>query len=143
MDNNFLSAFSFWVALISSLVAITVVTICSVLTAVISQRGARKVKQTELFFHEMVSAYHDYLMVSSSFSNLYDTAQISEFTNAYDRAMLFASKNTKQFILSDYKLLVKILNAKDKHSEDLNSLALEASVIREKLLESMQKDLRK
>ena len=143
MDNNFLHDFFSNINVFSASASITAVTICTMLTAVISQRGAKKVKQTELLFNEMVAAYHDYLVASSSFSSLCDTAQITDFSNAYERAMLFASKETKELIRADYRLLVRMLKAKKEYPEDLNDLTLEASVIRDKLLESMQKDLRK
>ena len=70
MENNLLNTFSLTVTIVSSVVAIAAVSICSILSAYISQRGARKAKQTELLFQEMVTADYDYRRASGEFSDL-------------------------------------------------------------------------
>ncbi len=48
MENELVNAISINTTIIASVVSIAAVSICSVLSAFISQRGARKAKQAEL-----------------------------------------------------------------------------------------------
>lgn len=67
--SDFLNDFSVLVTVVSSLVAIAAVSICAILTAVITQRGARKLKKSEMLFREMVTAYYDFLRAVDDFTN--------------------------------------------------------------------------
>ena len=142
--DDFLNDFSAFVTVISSLIAIAAVTLCSILSSYISQRGAKKTKQLELIFHEKISAYYDYLKTSSTFSDPYNTYQITVYMNAFDRASLFASLETYALMENHRELVTKTLIAKINQSiEATNKLALETSKIQAKLVHSMRKDIRK
>lgn len=143
MENNLLNAFSLTVTIVSSVVAIAAVSICSILSAYISQRGVRKAKQTELLFQEMVTAYYDYLRASGEFSDPYNQEQITRYSDAFDRVCLFASKGTKDVLLQHKNAVTKTLLAKNGDRETLDSLAKQTSKILDSLLCCMQKDLRK
>lgn len=143
MEENFLSAFSAQVTIISSLVAVAAVTICSVLTTMLTQRGARKTKQSELIFHEMVSACYDYLEASEQFSDLLNKSQITAYTLAFHRVSLFASPKTLDLLEKHRESIISTLSAKALPWEEVQPLAEQSSKIRGKLLQSMQEDLRK
>ena len=143
MENNLLNTFSLTVTIVSSVVAIAAVSICSILSAYISQRGARKAKQTELLFQEMVTAYYDYLRASGEFSDLYNQEQITRYSDAFDRVCLFASKKTKAVLLQHKEAVTKTLLTKNGDRQNLDALAKQSGEILESLLYCMRKDLRK
>lgn len=131
------------ISVISSMVAIAAVTICSMLTALINQIGAKKAKQSELIFHEMISAYYDYLRASGEFSDVQDSAQITRYQDAFIRASLFASKTTKAILNQHREDVTRTLIAKSRKDKNLNELAAQSSRTGEALVLSMQKDLRR
>lgn len=142
--NEFFSEFSNLITVVSSIIAIAAVTLCSILSSYISQRGARKIKQLELIFHEKVSAYYDYLKASETFSNPHDIYQITTYLNAFDRASLFASSETYALMENHKNLVTKTLIAKDSQSHKaVNELALETSRIQAELVQSMRRDIKK
>lgn len=95
MENELVSILSVQVSIIASVVSIIAVTICSVISAVITQRGAKSTKQTELIFHEMITAYYDLLRAGGEFSDVTSQEQVTRFTDAYTRALLFATQRPK------------------------------------------------
>ena len=143
MENNLLNTFSLTVTIVSSVVAIAAVSICSILSAYISQRGARKAKQTELLFQEMVAAYYDYLRASGEFSDPYSQEQITRYSDAFDRVCLFASKKTKSILCQHKEAATKTLLAKNGDREALDALAKQTGKVLDSLLHCMRKDLRK
>ena len=139
---EFLDAFTSSVSFAASIVSIGAVTICSMLTAYISQRGARRVKQTELVFSEMTSSYYAYLTASSELTRLSDQAQLSAYIDAYGRSMLFASKKTAGLLELHKAAIFDMLEA-DAGSTDAERYAIQAGNLRKLLTASMQKDLKK
>ena len=118
MGNELVSALSVQVSIIASVVSIIAVTICSVISAVITQRGAKNTKQTELIFHEMITAYYDLLRAGGEFSDVTNKEQVTRFIDAYTRALLFASPKTKELIQEYRDSITKISVLKLKPPED-------------------------
>lgn len=142
MDIDFFTTYSAYIAVVSSVVAIISVTLCSVLTAIITQRGTRKAKKSELIFHEMVTAYYDFLRAFDEFSDYDDLEQLTRCGNASARALLFASDNTKRLIAEYGMQATQCLRAK-KTGGPVLELAEISGTTRGKLIEAMQVDLRK
>ena len=139
-----MNEFSVFITVISSIIAITAVTLCSILSSYISQHGAKKVKQLELIFHEMVSAYYDYLKASDCFSDPHDIYQITVYSNAFDHAALFASPKTHALMTEHKQLVIKTLLAKGNQPDQIvNDLALEAAKVQADLVQSMRRDIKK
>lgn len=143
--NEILDEFSAFITVVSSIIAIAAVTICSILSAYISQRGAIKAKLSELLFQEMTSAYYDYLKSSGDFSDLHDINQITAYSNAFNRAFLFGSKKTQALLKEHKQSMIKVLMAKEKISTGalLDDLSLKCEDVQFKLVLSMRKDLKK
>lgn len=143
MEENWINEFATNVTIISSIVAIAAVSVCSILSALINQIGAKKSKQSELLFHEMISAYYDYLRASGEFSDVQDLVQITRYQDAFTRASLFASKTTKSILNQHKEDVTRTLIAKSCKDKKLYELATQSSKTEEALVRSMQKDLRK
>ena len=141
--STFLNDFSTLVTVVSSIVAIAAVSVCAILTAVITQRGARKAKHSELVFHEKVSAYYDFLKAADEFTNRYNIAEITRFSETSARVMLFASKKTQKQMKSYSDKIMESLIAKDDNASNLMELAQEVGQEKGKLIQSMQKDLKR
>lgn len=142
-SQTFLNDFSTLVTVVSSIVAIAAVSLCAILTAIITQRGARKAKHSELFFHEMVNAYYDFLKASGEISSRYNLAEISRFSETSAKVMLFASEETQRQMKVYSDKIMETLIAKDHNSPFLSTLALEVGQEKGKLIQTMQKDLKK
>lgn len=143
MKTDLLNLLSAQVTIISSLVAIAAVSICTIISAVITQRGAKKAKQTELIFHEMVMAYYDFLRACDEFSDTNAPEQISRFSDASMRALLFSSPDTQDLIARYGNSVTRVLKAKESGDPDILKIAKDTGTIKGLLLKSMQKDLRK
>ncbi|WP_312280762.1 hypothetical protein [Oscillibacter sp.] len=152
MEPEELNVISANITIVSSIVAIAAVSICSILTAVITQRGARKSKQTELIFHEMVTAYYNSIEAFDAFSYSYDLEYSDNLAAPLARALLFASEDTRK-LLSEYAQMITAESVRRRvfpssepisEKEDMRkvSVAMKMSACRQKLLDSMQKDLR-
>ena len=147
MDNHDLfAAFSSSITIVSSVVAIAAVSICTIISSVINQIGAKKVQQTELFFHQRSAAYTDLIEMCNSNINVFNPDHLELVTKASARALLFASARTRK-IINDYtNQLVKTHYAitQSEHSaDDIERLSDTLSSLEEDLIVSMQKDLRK
>ena len=129
MENELVSILSVQVSIIASVVSIIAVTICSVISAVITQRGAKSTKQTELIFHEMITAYYDLLRAGGEF--------------AYTRALLFATPKTKELIQEYRDSITKISVLKLNPPEDFMEQVRQHEDLSTDLVNAMQKDLRK
>ena len=143
MGNELVSALSVQVSIIASVVSIIAVTICSVISAVITQRGAKNTKQTELIFHEMITAYYDLLRAGGEFSDVTNKEQVTRFIDAYTRALLFASPKTKELIQEYRDSITKISVLKLKPPEDFMDQVRQHEDLSTDLANAMQKDLRK
>lgn len=143
MENEVMNAFSVHVTIIASIVSIAAVSLCSILSAFITQHGTRKAKQTELILQEMISAYYELLKVGGEFSDVFSQQQVTKFMDAYTKALLFASPGTAELIHSYRNSITKISTMKLELSPDLSKLLSEHEKITESLVISMQKDLRK
>lgn len=143
MENELLNALSVHVSIISSVVAISAVSICTIISSVITQRGAKRAKQTELIFYEMVQAYYDFLQACEEFSDPNDIEQILRFSNASTRALLFSSSDTQDLISRYGNSVTQVLKAKENSDPEILKIAKDSGTIRGLLLKSMQKDLRK
>lgn len=143
MGNELVSALSVQVSIIASVVSIIAVTICSVISAVITQQGAKNTKQTELIFHEMITAYYDLLHAGGEFSDVTNKEQVTRFIDAYTRALLFASPKTKELIQEYRDSITKISVLKLKPPEDFMDQVRQHEDLSTKLVQAMQKDLRK
>ena len=131
------------VSIIASVVSIIAVTICSVISAVITQRGAKSTKQTELIFHEMITAYYDLLRAGGEFSDVTSQEQVTRFTDAYTRALLFATPKTKELIQEYRDSITKISVLKLNPPEDFMEQVRQHEDLSTDLVNAMQKDLRK
>lgn len=143
MENELVSILSVQVSIIASVVSIIAVTICSVISAVITQRGAKSTKQTELIFHEMITAYYDLLRAGGEFSDVTSQEQVTRFTDAYTRALLFATPKTKELIQEYRDRITKISVLKLNPPEDFMEQVRQHEDLSTDLVNAMQKDLRK
>lgn len=143
MENELISTLSVHVSIIASVVSIVAVTICSIISAIITQHGSKKTKQTELIFREMITAYYDLLRVGGEFSDVTNTDQVTQFTDAYTRALLFATPRTKQLIHEYRDSITKISVIKLDPPSNFKELIHQHEVLADALVESMQRDLRK
>lgn len=143
MENKLVSILSVQVSIIASVVSIIAVTICSVISAVITQRGAKSTKQTELIFHEMITAYYDLLRAGGEFSDVTSQEQVTRFTDAYTRALLFATPKTKELIQEYRDSITKISVLKLNPPEDFMEQVRQHEDLSTDLVNAMQKDLRK
>lgn len=142
--SDFLNDFSVLVTVVSSLVAIAAVSICAILTAVITQRGARKLKKSEMLFREMVTAYYDFLRAVDDFTNSVDQQTVTAISETSARAMLFASPETQELI-AKYATTTQAMVAANLMGDKGKALELSkpSGEIKADLLKSMQKDLKK
>ena len=143
MENELVSILSVQVSIIASVVSIIAVTICSVISAVITQRGAKSTKQTELIFHEMITAYYDLLRAGGEFSDVTSQEQVTRFTDAYTRALLFATPKTKELIQEYRDSITKISVLKLNPPEDFMEQVRQHEDLSTDLVNAMQKDFRK
>lgn len=143
MENELVSILSVQVSIIASVISIIAVTICSVISAVITQRGAKSTKQTELIFHEMITAYYDLLRAGGEFSDVTSQEQVTRFTDAYTRALLFATPKTKELIQEYRDSITKISVLKLNPPEDFMEQVRQHEDLSTDLVNAMQKDLRK
>lgn len=143
MENELVSILSVQVSIIASVVSIIAVTICSVISAVITQRGAKSTKQTELIFHEMITAYYDLLRAGGELSDVTSQEQVTRFTDAYTRALLFATPKTKELIQEYRDSITKISVLKLNPPEDFMEQVRQHEDLSTDLVNAMQKDLRK
>ena len=143
MENELVSILSVQVSIIASVVSIIAVTICSVISAVITQRGAKSTKQTELIFHEIITAYYDLLRAGGEFSDVTSQEQVTRFTDAYTRALLFATPKTKELIQEYRDSITKISVLKLNPPEDFMEQVRQHEDLSTDLVNAMQKDLRK
>ena len=143
MENELVSILSVQVSIIASVVSIIAVTICSVISAVITQRGAKSTKQTELIFHEMITAYYDLLRAGGEFSDVTSQEQVTRFTDAYTRVLLFATPKTKELIQEYRDSITKISVLKLNPPEDFMEQVRQHEDLSTDLVNAMQKDLRK
>ncbi len=143
MENELVSILSVHTTIIASVVSIIAVTICSVLSAFITQRGARKSKQAELILQETISAYYELLKVGGEFSDTFNQQQVTRFMDAYTKALLFASPGSAELIRSYKDSITLISTMKLNPPPNFSKLLSEYEEITENLVISMQKDLRK
>ncbi len=130
------------VTVVSSLVAIAAVSVCTILSAIVTQRGARKAKQSELLFHEMTNAYYDFLRAAEKLISGTGFSALSEFSEASTRAMLFASPETQELIAKYGEAIHEMKVANQRKSSNTLELARDVGFIRKDLVKAMQKDLR-
>lgn len=143
MENELVNAISINTTIIASVVSIAAVSICSVLSAFITQRGARKAKQAELILQETISAYYELLKVGGEFSDTFNQQQVTRFMDAYTKALLFASPGSAELIRSYKDSITLISTMKLNPPPNFSKLLSEYEEITENLVISMQKDLRK
>lgn len=143
MENELVNAISINTTIIASVVSIAAVSICSVLSAFITQRGARKAKQAELILQETISAYYELLKVGGEFSDAFNQQQVTRFMDAYTKAFLFASPKSAELIRSYKDSITLISTMKLNPPSNFSKLLSEYEEITENLVISMQKDLRK
>lgn len=143
MENELVNVLSTQITIIAAVVSIAAVSICSILSAFITQRGARKAKQTELILQETISAYYELLKIGGEFSDVFNQQQATRLMAAYTKALLFASPGTAALIRSYEESIARISAIKLNPPPDFSKLLSEHEEITEKLVISMQKDLRK
>lgn len=118
-------------------------TICSMVTAICTQRGNRKTRQFELFFEARTSAYHNFLCACDKISNMDDPAQLHSLYEASSRALLFASTPTQKLIVDYQQSRIEGLRAPKNGIPFCEQLKLSDlhKEIRGELILSMQIDL--
>lgn len=109
------------VALITALAAI----VAPVITQIIAQRGAYRLKSLELFFTEKVKVYREYLEVTSQFSPEPKMEDLMKLNNALNQALMYSSKDTGRK-LTNYVYLLK--NTKSPDYDAIADAHLEASL---------------
>lgn len=147
MENELLNTMSQYTTIISSVVSIAVVSICAILSAVVTQIGLRKAKHSELTFQEKIQAYYDFIVTYDKYLESGEPFPSHELSNTNAKALLFSSKRTEKLIfLYSASVTDMVVNKTFKHSSsngsDTQKLS-ELSDIRKKLLRSMKRDLRK
>lgn len=147
MENELLNTMSQYTTIISSVVSIAVVSICAILSAVVTQIGLRKAKHSELTFQEKVQAYYDFIVAYDKFLENGDPFPSCELSNTNAKALLFSSKRTEKLIFlysASVTDIVASKGLKQGPSDEVDTQKLsELSDIRKKLLRSMKRDLRK
>lgn len=140
---TFLNNFTTLVTVVSSIVAIAAVSICAILTAIITQRGIRKTKHSEMLFRETVKAYYDYLRAIERLINQVDLETLTKFSEASTRAMLFASEETKEHI-AQYSLTIQsVTSAYHAYKPISQETISQLGNLKGQLIKSMQNDLNK
>ena len=137
METELLNMLSINTTIIASIVSIAAVSICSVISAFITQHGVKKAKQAELLLQEMTTAYYDLLRLGGEFSDINNQNQISEFTDAYTRALLFASTKTQSLIYAYRDSITKISALKLDPPPDFLDLVLKHEQLANDLIQSM------
>lgn len=89
------------VALIAAIAAI----VSPIITELISQRGARRLKKIELIFAAQVDAYKNYISVTSLFPFSPDHRDMNKLSDAQSQAFLYSSLDTRKK-LSDYAVML-------------------------------------
>lgn len=118
------------ITVISSIVAIAAVTICSLVTAIINQRGAKNIKHTELLFHEKVQTYYDFFEIVNQ-----PTLKSVDYATIFYKALMLSSPKTQQ-VLRDYR---DNFYAYREDANNLNkSLLAKSTTV---LIDAMQKEL--
>lgn len=131
------------IAVISVCATITAVTAGSAFSAWITQRGERRTKQMELFFSEKVKAYYDFLHISDqmvSFDNEFDLTVYSE---AAGRALLFSNAKTQDLIGRYGKASDRALRLQQIGSPSAKDSAQNVGLLKGELIRAMQEDLKK
>ena len=122
--------------IISSIIAISSVTICTIFSSIFTQLGMRKNKHAELIFREKIVAYYDFLSACDQLYKGINGESMLQLSNTSTKAMLFASRKT-QILIVDYAALMM----QSQESEKISTL--DAAKLREQLIYAMQKDLKK
>lgn len=142
MNSEALTTLTSNVTIIASVIAIASVTICTIVTSLITQHGAKRIKQTELFFHEKTKAYYEFLYLTDRFDNSYNNEQVLELSNAASKALLFASKNT-EFQMNCYiDAIQKYFELRISNPPEASRYVNRVDFHRQELIKSMRKDLR-
>lgn len=139
MDQNAVSSITFYAAIISALVSVASVALGSILSAWINQRGAKKVKQTELFFHEKVTAYYDFLSASDRY--LDSAEELITFSELSTKALLFSSERTQNLIGQYGEAINNTLRLNNSGDTRAINWATNVGKIKAQLIKAMQKEL--
>lgn len=99
-------------------------------------------KQTELLFKEMTSAYYEYLAACAGLIDVDNPEEMLRFTNAASKASLFASSKT-QVLIGRYGRLTVELSRASKQGKNAIKIAEENGEMLAALIASMQADLHK
>lgn len=141
MNNETISTLTSNLTIMSSIIAIASVTICALLTSIITQRGARKTKQIELIFQEKIEAYYEFLYVSDHFDNLMDRDQTMKMANTSTKALLFASSDT-EFLINQYtSSIITYFDIQSSGSPETSQYLERMVFLRNELIKSMRNDL--
>lgn len=143
MNAEALSPLATNVTIISSVIAIASVTICAIVTSLITQHGAKRIKQTELFFHEKTQAYYEFLRLSDRFDNNSTKEQVLELSSAASKALLFASKDTEFQMRCYINAVTNYLDLRISNPPEASRCVNLVDFHREELIKSMRKDLTK
>lgn len=124
------------------MIAIAAVTCCTIMAAVVNQRGAKKIKQMELLFHEKVKAFYEFLLISDKLTNMDDPMQLTEFSRVSTNVFLLASSQTQSLIAEYTEAIYFALQLKKEKHPDLLEASRTVGVIKNRLVNAMQKDLK-
>lgn len=143
MVSNLLSDPATSMPLISAAAGVAAVSICTIISALISALSAKNIKKSEQLFREMVAAYYDFLRICEELSDLHNLDQLRRYGNASTRALLFASRRTRNLIREYGQSVSAVLRATELNSPEVFKIAQSSSELREKLVQAMKRDLKK
>ncbi len=82
------------VGVLVSMIAAIAAIIAPVLTAIITQRGARRIKQIEMFFLAKAQTYNAFLDVTSQFPPNPQYEDLRKLSLVFNQALLYSSRET-------------------------------------------------
>lgn len=117
--------------LIISLITLLTAIISPIITQIIAQHGAYKLKTLELFAEEKINVYTNFISASGNYFADQSDEHAFELATALNQAVLFSSDKTENYLRAYYHYLLNFnLNNMDKFME-----------IQDKVISSMKEEI--
>lgn len=123
-----------------SLVIMAISLAITVFNVLYTEHSARKNKLSELSYHDAAAAFSEYLTAGSVVPKPISPEYLAEFSGKYERASLYASERTRPIL---EKHFLATIRSPESLEPDEAAHALKLNRLRNELLRSMQKDLRR
>ena len=124
----------------ASVVIIAISLAITVFNVLYTQHSARKNKLSELSYRDAAAAFSEYLTAGSVVPKPISPEYLAEFSGKYERARLYASKRTRPVL---EKHFLAAIRSPESLEPDEAAHALKLNRLRNELLITMQKDLRR